>query len=615
MVFLNCNNSSTDSESLPVAGLVTCGVDGSVKVWHCLIQPQGREKQQAQKKHTTKASLMMGILDNAQWSCAYSFTYRACRTGGLSVSLDDSVLAVGHGSLLTLWDPNSVELRGKVSLSCVTVTSTATERRSAYLADHGEEGEGQEKMDSFDVNSNNNIVFTSIIEPKNASSQGSGNGEAYLVAATSVAVFVVDLLSLTVLWRLGGDVDGVFVHSISACASEAQVMRRCVNKEGEENTDTCNEGWFAVCMTANHSDGGDDETVTGGSESDISIFSPCSKEALFTSRIPTIATSTTFWTTSTDNTDPTRTAKNVLLAATQSGEMLLLSTPEEDTSNQAPLVLSNGNGYATKMTGRRDMPRLAELELDPQSAIPPSATDLTLLSTSEKAKSFLNSSSSFFSETSSKMPSVSVLFDGYMRNALSKKRKLNEVSSVDTTGKRRAEEDTKSTNSSHNNSHNKATNKFKKNKNNNFADPAFRKKVHSQLFAAFSKSKHSTPVGKNKGKAKGKEGVSGGTKPVTKVSKINNTKSENNNVPTTTAVSEKTPIKKQKTVNDSSTSATPATATATATANATPKQQKSSKVTVKSTKKKANVPVTTSTSDSDGVKKMRSPKARAAKKV
>ena len=219
MVFLNCNNSSTDSESLPVAGLVTCGVDGSVKVWHCLIQPQGREKQQAQKKHTTKASLMMGILDNAQWSCAYSFTYRACRTGGLSVSLDDSVLAVGHGSLLTLWDPNSVELRGKVSLSCVTVTSTATERRSAYLADHGEEGEGQEKMDSFDVNSNNNIVFTSIIEPKNASSQGSGNGEAYLVAATSVAVFVVDLLSLTVLWRLGGDVDGVFVHSISACAS------------------------------------------------------------------------------------------------------------------------------------------------------------------------------------------------------------------------------------------------------------------------------------------------------------------------------------------------------------------------------------------------------------
>ena len=561
MVFFNCNNSSTDSELAPIAGLATCGVDGSVKVWHCMIQPQGREKQQAQKKHTNKASLMMSIIDNAQWSCAYSFTYRACRAGGLSVSMDDSVLAVGHGSLLALWDPSTVELKGKVSLSCMTVGGLDTD-----LTDDS-------KREAYEISANNNIVFSSFIEPKNSASMGSGSGEAYLVAATSVAVFVVDLLSLSVLWKVGGEFDGQLIRSVTACGNNDQVMRRLPGNEKDQLcSGTSDEGWFAVCMTKAEKDTEGDSKPRSSSE--LLVFSPTSKDPLYSTSISTVATSMVFWTTPGDHTHG---PKNVLLATTQSREMIMFSTPG-DNERDEPMVLTdttNAVSYATKMTGRRDLPILSELKAEEVSA-----ADRAALPTSEKAKSFLNSSSSFFSETSSKMPSVSVLFDGYMRNALSKKRKLSEAT---TDGKKSGQQNKSSSNIENDNNSN---NKFKRNKKNNFSDPQYRQKVQSQLFAAFSKPKG------NVGSKNTAKSVNGKTK------KSNGDTASGDN-------KEKIPRtpKKQKTQNV----ATPTAPTPTVVVDEQAAKSKSK--TPKSTKKSA------SSGEAQSAKKMRSPKLRAAKKV
>jgi hypothetical protein len=199
----------------------------------------------------------------------------------------------------------------------------------------------------------------------------------------------------------------------------------------------------------------------------------------------------TFWSTTND---PTRDARNVLLAATQSGEMIMLSAPDTESTSlvtQSPSTANPTTKYATKGTRKRDLPTLSEMKAE-VTATTSTSIDLSLLSTSERAKSFLNSSSSFFSETSSKMPSVSVLFDGYMRNALSKKRKLTEVTTDNKNGPGNQTSD-------ENNNFNKTNKYTKKSKKNNFADPQFRQNINSQLFGAFSKSKNLAQTKDKKG--------------------------------------------------------------------------------------------------------------------
>ena len=480
LVFLNCNNSSTDAESRLVAGVVTSAADGSVKVWHCVMQPHSRENQQ--KKHDTKAGLFMNLLDNCRWLCAYSFTYRTCRTGGLSVSLDDSVLAVGYGSLLTLWDPASVELRGKLSLSC------------SKLSESGSSDDIADTTNSYDINSNNNIIFTSIIEPKHSESTGSGSGEAYLVAGTGVAVFVVDLLSLSILWKIGGDLDGHYIHSIAACDTSDQVICRAMegSKTKTAFSGTSSEGWFAVCMTNSAS-----KVENKSAPSSIAIYSPCNSEPLFTAEIPTTCSSMTFCAV---NVDPTIAPSRLLLAATQSGEMLMFTSPDADVQDESLEFVDNMSltKYATQMRGRKDLPRLSEVDIQVVGS-ETNGVSSTSMST-DKSKSFLNSSSSLFSESSSNMPSVSALFDGYMRNALKKKRKLDEA---DDDGNAKVMSETTAITSDLSKTQAiKSDNKVKKS---SFSDPHFREKIQSQLFAAFSSGKVTSSKSNKKSPMKKRE--------------------------------------------------------------------------------------------------------------
>ncbi|KIR96746.1 NET1-associated nuclear protein 1 (U3 small nucleolar RNA-associated protein 17) [Cryptococcus deuterogattii 2001/935-1] len=95
---LSATGTSSKSISTPNPYLLTTSNDGVAKIWQVR-----QSKRSEQGKVTAKKPTIMELY----WSCRSTFNYRNLPIRASAFSSDVSILALSHGSVVTLWDVNS----------------------------------------------------------------------------------------------------------------------------------------------------------------------------------------------------------------------------------------------------------------------------------------------------------------------------------------------------------------------------------------------------------------------------------------------------------------------------------------------------------------------------
>jgi WD40 repeat protein len=199
-----------------IACCATAAVDGSVKLWR---------------------SASAG--PNPHWACVYSFTYRyaigviyahhgsryvcvfvyvcvcVCRcihADGLSFSSDGSLLAVAHANLISLFEPTSLALKA-----------------------------------TFVASARQQVTFTAFIEPSGSAAMNTPGsaGAAYLVVGCKKLLSLYNLLTLEVVWSVGG----VF-STFGVASSDSLAFRKAGKRLSDAGADAGKSelgGWIAVC--------------------------------------------------------------------------------------------------------------------------------------------------------------------------------------------------------------------------------------------------------------------------------------------------------------------------------------------------------------------------------
>jgi hypothetical protein len=199
----------TGLDFIPMSDKVCCAtssVDSSVKVWHGSYVSTSHttnqslalaKSSQPNKNNAFSAAESMQI----KWSCAFSFSYRETPSYCLRSSFDGSVLAVGHGNAVALWDHSTVTLKHSF-----TSYSTAM------------------------------IYFVRFIEPLARPAAGGGCGVCYLVVGSKDVLQVYDLLTLELSWSISGDYDCFAVAKDESC---------CVKVN--QGFEVLEQGWITAC--------------------------------------------------------------------------------------------------------------------------------------------------------------------------------------------------------------------------------------------------------------------------------------------------------------------------------------------------------------------------------
>jgi hypothetical protein len=207
----------TDLDFIPATGdssnisCATCAVDGSVKVWqgkYVAVSHTTNQSNQIAKASSQHDSSSNGASSQQiKWNCAFSFTYREAPSYCVRSSFDGSILAVGHGNSVSLWDHSTVTMKH-----------------------------------AFTSNSTAAIFFVRFIEPLARPAFGGGCGHCYLVLGSKESLQVYDLLTLELVWSIEGTFD---------CFAVAKNETYCLRINSAHNNGSAagivSQGWIVAC--------------------------------------------------------------------------------------------------------------------------------------------------------------------------------------------------------------------------------------------------------------------------------------------------------------------------------------------------------------------------------
>lgn len=267
----------TSSSPSFTCSCATSATDGSIKIWI-------GQSQRSSKDGVRSEASAIGM----HWNCSFSFRHRDCIAGALSYSFDGSLLAASYENVVTLWDPSQVLLWRSI---------VAPTRHS--------------------------ITFTAFIEPRASAAMGGGAGEAMLVVGTEHSLSVYDLMTMKMMWTVGGH------FSCFAVAADESAAVRC-----EDSSKSSSLTWIAASVMKNTRKGPDysDYTDSEGQEgkeiegpNKVLLFSCYSPKPLCVQRLRSTASSMTFWS---NQRDVTSSLSSGLVVLTVQGEVLMVGASE-----------------------------------------------------------------------------------------------------------------------------------------------------------------------------------------------------------------------------------------------------------------------------------------------